>query len=145
MTEYWEPDYNSSEFRLNEAVFSTRHRHELEKTKLLVVWNTIVIGEVGGLIANLAGAIQTASGWIRDFYLTVPSSYPYDPPQAFAHGWALTGPHCWGTSEMCLWQRNQWQKNYTLAYAVAKTFTWIHKHEEYLSSGVWPGNEQRHQ
>ncbi|MET9001900.1 hypothetical protein [Amycolatopsis sp. NPDC004169] len=144
MTWPWDPDLNSAEFRLNEPVHSPHHRHQLEKAKLLAAWNTVVIGESSGLIVSVAGSIRTASGRIRDFYLTVPSNYPYGAPKAFAHGWTLSGPHRWGDSEMCLWQRNQWQKNHTLAYAVAKTFTWIHKHEEYLSTGTWRGNEQRH-
>lgn len=144
MTGPWDRDFNSPEFRLNEPALSPRRRHQLEKAKLVAAWSTVVIGEVDGLIRSVAGSIQTASGRIRDFYLTVPASYPYQPPQAYSHGWTLSGPHRYGDSEMCLWQVNQWQKNYTLAYAVAKTFTWIHKHEEYLATGMWRGNEQRH-
>jgi ubiquitin-protein ligase len=140
----WDSDYNSPEFRLDDFVFSTRQRHELERAKLLVAWNTIEIDENDGFIVQLAGAVETDYGRVRDFYLTVPQNYPYEPPQSFPYGWELTGPHYYPNSEMCLWRPNQWQKNYTLAYAVAKTFTWIHKHEEYLNSGTWPGNEQRH-
>lgn len=137
---------NSPEFRMTERVWSNRERHSVEKTKLISAWNTLAIDDDdGGLIRMIAGAIQPLpQGRIRDFKIVVPYDYPYDPPRAFSVGWLLGGEHCYGDNEMCLWRPNHWTPSYTLAYAVAKTYVWIHKHEEWLRSGVWPGNQQRH-
>jgi ubiquitin-protein ligase len=136
---------NSPEFRMSERVRNNRERHSVEKDKLLSAWSTIAIDDSGGYIGMIAGAIQPfPQGLIRDFKLVVPDDYPYDPPRAFSVNWLLGGVHCYSDTEMCLWQINQWTPSYTLAYAVAKTYVWIHKHEEWLRSGIWPGNQQRH-
>jgi ubiquitin-protein ligase len=137
-------DYNSPEYRIFEPPWDHRLRNQLEKERLSSAWSTIAIGEQNGMITRLAGTVMTASGWVRDFQIIVPGGYPYSPPDAFSYGWALSGPHCYSESEMCLWQKRDWDPTYTLAYAVAKTFTWIHKHDEFLRTGRWPGNEQRH-
>ncbi len=138
-------DFNSSEFRIEGLVSSLQQRHAIEAQKLVSAWSTVEIEQSNGIILRVAGSIQPIPrGAIRDFQLVVPSTYPYDGPKAYAVGWKASGPHRYEDNELCLWQRNQWQKNYTLAYAVGKTFIWIHKHEDYLRSGIWRGKEQRH-
>lgn len=136
-------DWNSPEFRMS-RVADLHHRHVLERAKLLSAWSTVAIGESSGAIVRVSGSIEPVPGVYRDFLLLVPRSYPYGGPSARSVGWRCTGPHCYGKDEMCLWQAHQWSPRYTLAYAVAKTFVWIHKHELYLADGRWPGREQPH-
>jgi len=52
--------------------------------------------------------------------------------------------HTYENNELCLWRQEQWSPRYTLAYAVAKTFTWIHKHDVYIYTYRWPGKGQAH-
>lgn len=136
---------NSPEYRIRGRVRSIHERHAIEKRKLLSAWSTIAIEDTGGYIKMVAGAIQPIPrGAIRDFKIVVPDHYPYDSPRSYAVNWRLDGPHRYSDTQMCLWQENEWTPSYTLAYAVAKTYVWIHKYEEWLRSGIWPGLQQSH-
>jgi hypothetical protein len=141
----WETDWNSPEYTVTADTKWRSDRFALEREKLLSAFSTVVIGEDGrGRILRVVGSIEPIPGVFRDFELIVPSRYPYAPPEAMSIGWECTGPHRYGDREMCLWRKRQWSPRYTLAYAVAKTFVWIHKHEVYLASGHWPGRQQPH-
>lgn len=135
---------NSQEYQFPRGFHTRLQRFAIEREKLLSAWSTVAIGERMGEITVIAGTVETVPGIIRDFQITVPERYPYTGPAAFSVGWVLQGRHRYSDTQMCLWQENQWTKRYTLAYAVAKTFLWVHKHEVYLRYGVWPGQEQEH-
>ena len=144
MSPFWrEPDYNSPEYEIS-GTWGRMDRFRVEHQKLLSAFSTVVVAERGGVIESIAGSIEPTPGTIRDFLIRVPSRYPYEEPKAYSVGWQIQGPHHYGDSQMCLWRSSQWKKSYSLAYAVAKTFTFIHKHEAYVAYGVWPGNEQKH-
>lgn len=142
------PDWieNSPEYEMDVPVFDIEHRHRIEREKLASAWSTLAIDPAYGIVEKIIGSIEPISGGpIRDFEIIVPDHYPYESPLSFAIGWHVGGEHCWpDRNEMCLWQDNDWSPRYTLAYAVGKTYVWIHKHEEWLGSGIWPGNQQIH-
>jgi hypothetical protein len=131
---------------MDTPAYGNEHRYRVEREKLTSAWDTIAIDSPWGAINNIGGTIQPIpDGPIRDFRIDVPLHYPFDSPRSYAIGWLVGGPHCYpATNEMCLWQFNDWSPRYTLAYAVSKTYVWIHKYEEWLRSGKWPGNQQRH-
>lgn len=129
---------------MTERTTSLRHRHQLEVIKLTSAWNTIAISHLHSLIVNIAGVVKTASGNIRDFRIDVPNGYPYRPPRVYAIGWNPGALHTYPHSELCLWRPEQWTPRYTLAYTVAKAFTWIHKHDVYMHTNRWPGRGQTH-
>jgi len=138
-------DDNSPEYRIRGRVRNRYERHAIERRKLLSAWGTIALDDPGGYIQTIAGSIQPIPrGPIRDFKVVVPYDYPYESPRSYSVNWLISGPHCYGDNEMCLWRDNEWTPRYTLAYAVGKTYVWIHKYEEYLRSGVWPGRQQIH-
>ncbi|MDA0169411.1 hypothetical protein OJ998_09970 [Solirubrobacter taibaiensis] len=141
-TDLW-PDWNSPEYTMT-AEDGRRDRFGVEERKLLAAFSTVIIAKQGGRITRIAGSIEPLPGVIRDFKIIVPERYPYEPPVALSVGWACTGKHRFSDSEMCLWRKNLWSPRYTLGYAVAKTFVWIHKHEVYRSTHKWPGREQDH-
>lgn len=137
--------YNSAEYVMNVPVRDIAHRHQVERAKLASAFNTLAIDPARGIITTIIGSVQPIPGGrVRDFKIVVPPRYPHVPPHALPVGWAPSGPHRYAGNEMCLWQFNQWSPRYTLAYAVAKAFVWIHKHEEWLRSGQWPGKQQKH-
>lgn len=136
-------DWNSEEFRCRGAL-TLLQRHSIEQQKLLSAFPYVAIGASNGLMRTVGGAVETFSGTIRDFRLSIPDNFPYGGPQAYPVGWALSGPHQYPGDRMCLWPVDEWKKHYTVAYAVAKTYLWIHKHELYLYEGKWLGNEVRH-
>lgn len=140
----YEQNWNSPEFRFSGRAANPRERHTVELEKLIAAWSTVAIGRTDGIITFVTGSIEPVPGTIRDFQIKVLPGYPVAAPQAYSHGWVLSGPHKFNTTQMCLWPPNHWSPRFTLAYAVAKTFTWIHKHEVYAKSGVWPGNEVKH-
>jgi hypothetical protein len=139
------PDYNSPEFTMTERTSSPTSRFAIERRKLESAWETIAIDDRNGVITTIVGGIEPIPGRIRDFRIRVPDRYPYEEPEAFPIGWNVSGPHCYpSTNQMCLWLPGHWSVRYTLAYTVAKTFTWVHKFEVYLGTGQWPGREQKH-
>lgn len=140
----FEPDLNAPEFRFPSGRCTRLQRFAMERERLLKTWDTVAIGERLGVITTITGVCEPIPGVIRDFRIAVPESYPYDGPEAFSVGWLLQGPHQFPNQRMCLWRENDWTPARTLAYAVAKTFVWIHKHEVYLSTRKWPGREQQH-
>jgi hypothetical protein len=136
---------SSAEYVMDVAVRGQAHRHEVERAKLASAFSTLAIDPARGVITAIIGSIQPIPGGsIRDFRITVPERYPNVCAHAFPIGWQITGPHQYVGNEMCLWQFNEWSPRYTLAYTVAKAFVWIHKHEEWLRSGIWPGKQQSH-
>jgi hypothetical protein len=137
---------DSPEFRMDTLVRGTAHRYEVERKKLASAWNAIEIDPPGyGAITAIAGSVQPIPGGdYRDFQIIVSGGYPNSEPRAYAYGWTPTGPHAYKDGHMCLWHPNDWSPKYTLAYVVAKTYVWIYKHEEYVRSGQWLGNQQRH-
>jgi hypothetical protein len=145
----WFDDFNfdqdSPEFRMG-SVRDNAHRHEVEREKLASAWNAIEINPTWyGVITSIGGAAQSIpGGLIRDFQIVVSGGYPNAEPRAYPIGWTPTGQHVYKDGHLCLWRPNDWSPRYTLAYAVAKTYVWIHKHEEYVRSGWWPGNQQEH-
>lgn len=139
----WDPDYNSPEFVIR-GYFSDAARFRIEEEKLRSAFSTVVMTKRLGRIESIAGSIETIPHVYRDFIIRVPASYPYAPPTAHSVGWLIQGEHKYSDHEMCLWRRSQWSKKRTLAYTVAKTFTFVHKHEVLVTQGVWPGEEQPH-
>jgi hypothetical protein len=137
---------DSPEFRMDTQVHGIAHRHEIERKKLASAWNAIAIDPPGyGVITTIAGSFQPIPDRdIRDFQIVVSNGYPNTEPRAYAYGWTATGPHAYKDGHLCLWHPNDWSPKYTLAYVVGKTYLWIYKHEEYLRSGQWLGNQQRH-
>lgn len=119
-------------------------RQAFELYKLASAWSTIAISQFNGRIVSIGGSVRTASGHVRDFRIDVPDSYPYEPPRAYAVGWNPGVVHTYEYNELCLWRPQQWTPRYTLAYAVAKVFTWIHKHDVYIYTNRWPGKGQAH-
>lgn len=142
--EEWLQTSNSPEFLMTERTVSPLGRHQIELEKLVSIFRTIAISHVQGWISNIGGSVRTASGHIRDFRIDVPGGYPYHPPRAYAVNWDPGPLHTYSRNELCLWRPEQWTPSYTLAYAVGKTFIWIHKHDVYLSTRRWPGKEQTH-
>jgi hypothetical protein len=140
---FGEVDWNSPDFT-SSGWKGTIRRHAEELTKLMSAWPYLAVDVNGGVIQSVAGSLEPVPGTVRDFRLDVPANYPYVAPLAYAVGWDPQGPHHYGDRRLCLWRDNDWSKRHTLAYAVGKTFTWIHKHEVYLAYGTWPGKEQRH-
>ena len=138
-------EQDSPEFRMG-PVRDHEHRHRVERKKLASAWNAIEIDPPwGGMIQTIGGAAQPVPGGdIRDFQIVVSRGYPNAEPRAYPHGWIATGQHVYSDGHLCLWHPGDWSPRYTLAYAVAKTYVWIHKHEEYVRSGRWPGNQQEH-
>lgn len=137
------PEVSSPQFSLEGKRF-WELRTPIERAKLLESFSTIAIEESAGRIVSIAGSVEPIPGVIRDFIIRVPARYPYVSPTAHSVGWKISGPHKYSDTEMCLWRKSQWSKTQTLAFAVAKAFTFIHKHEVFLAEGVWPGNEQAH-
>lgn len=138
-----ETDWNSPEFRCHGTLTPSR-RHEVERQKLFSAFPYVAVGVSDNAVKTVGGAVETFSGRIRDFRLAVPSDFPYAEPRAYPVGWPLSGPHQYPEERMCLWPVNYWKKHYTVAFAVAKTMLWIHKHELYLHEGKWLGNEVKH-
>lgn len=138
-------EQDSPEFRMG-PVRDNAHRHQVEREKLASAWNAIEIDPLGyGIITTIGGAAQpTPGGAIRDFQIVVSRGYPNAEPRAYPYGWTATGQHAYSDGHLCLWHPGDWSPRYTLAYAVAKTYVWIHKHEEYVRSGRWPGSQQEH-
>lgn len=138
-------EQDSPEFRMG-PVRDNEHRHQIERQKLASAWNAIEIDPPRyGLITTIGGAAQPIPGGaIRDFQIVVSRGYPNAEPRAKPHGWIARGQHVYSDGHLCLWHPGDWSPRYTLAYAVAKTYVWIHKHEEYVRSGLWPGNQQEH-
>lgn len=138
-------EQDSPEFRMG-FVRDNAHRHEVEREKLASAWNAIEIDPPWyGIITTVGGAAQPIPGGaIRDFQIVVSRGYPNAEPRAYPHEWTATGQHVYNDGHLCLWHPDDWSPRYTLAYAVAKTYVWIHKHEEYVRSGWWPGNQQEH-
>jgi hypothetical protein len=145
----WLDEFNfeqdSPEFRMG-SVRDNAHRHQVEREKLASAWNAIEIDPPWyGTITMIGGAAQPVPGGaIRDFQIVVSRGYPNAEPRAYPHGWIATGQHVYSDGHLCLWHPDDWSPRYTLAYAVAKTYVWIYKHEEYVRSGRWPGNRQEH-
>jgi hypothetical protein len=138
-------EQDSPEFRIG-SVRGNVHRHQVEREKLASAWNAIEIDPPGnGIITTIGGAAQPIPGGaIRDFQIVVSLGYPNAEPRAYPYGWIATGQHVYSDGHLCLWHPGDWSPRYTLAYVVAKTYIWIHKHEEYVRSGRWPGNQQEH-
>jgi hypothetical protein len=136
---------DSPEFRMG-PVHDIEHRHQVEREKLASAWSAIEIDPPWyGIITAIGGAPEPIPGGaIRDFQIVVPPRYPNAEPRAYPLGWSATGPHVYEDGHLCLWHWNDWSPRHTLAYAVAKTYVWIYKHEEYVRSGWWPGNQQEH-
>ncbi|BAL90381.1 hypothetical protein AMIS_51610 [Actinoplanes missouriensis 431] len=142
--EQWLQISNSPEFTMTERTLSVWHRHQIELTKLNTAWSTVAVRQYNGIISGIGGSVRTASGYIRDFRIDVPGTYPYDGPRAYAVGWNPGSMHTYEGSELCLWRPGQWSPRHTLAYAVGKAFTWIHKHDVYIFTNLWPGKGQAH-
>lgn len=143
-TSFW--GENSPEYEMDVSVFTKKSRFKVERQKLASAWNTVLVDPAYGQITSITGSIEPILGGpIRDFQIIVPRRYPYECPHSFPVGWYVDGPHCYPlNNEMCLWLPNDWSARLTLAYAVSKTFVWIHKFEEWQRSGIWPGNQQPH-
>jgi hypothetical protein len=145
----WSNKYNferdSPEFRMG-RVRDLAHRFQVEREKLDSAFNGLLIDPPWhGTISAIGGAVEPIpGGFIRDFQVVVTRGYPNAEPKAYARGgWTATGPHVYKEGHLCLWHPRDWSPKYTLAYTVAKTYLWIHKHEQYVRSGRWPGNQQQ--
>lgn len=138
-------EQDSPEFRIG-PMRDNAQRHQVEREKLASAFDAIEIDPPwSGIIGAIGGATQPIPGGpIRDFQVVVPSGYPNAEPRAYPYGWTPAGPHVYSEGHLCLWHPHDWSPKYTLAYAVAKTYLWIHKHEEYVRSGRWPGKQQQH-
>lgn len=136
---------SSPEYQIRGFSFTKRGRFDKEFNQLTAAWSTLaVLKQNDGSISKISGTLEPTPGTIRDFQIIVPLHYPYDEPKAYSVGWDIAGPHVYPDNRMCLWPINHWHSRRSLAYAVSKTFVWIHKYEVYLATKNWPGNQQVH-
>ena len=123
-----------------------RPRMEVEREKLADRFPAFEFVRHGDRVSAVRGPLATSYGGRYVVSVAIPERYPYEMPAVFLpeHEIDPAVHHRYREGDLCLMKPEQWSRNLSLAYLVARAAVWLNKYDAWQRQGKqrWPGNEQ---